>query len=186
MKFKRVFIWYALPIALAAVWLVAFYLPLSSSIKAQSQELKALKRESAKMDTQMVALIETKKRSEQARITLEEFQAQLPVVDELPDFVRSLAAAAKKDGIAIDGFSNILAPVDAGDKMPLVTSVFEIDLKGRYLEIGGFVEELGSKKAFKDILIATIGYSEKEYPSLTGRFVVELRAWKGKIADEGK
>lgn len=186
MKFKTVFIWYATPFVLAIAWVAAFYIPMSSRIGAQERELKTVKQESERIDTQAAATIEMKKRSEQAKTTFEEFQAQLPVVEELPGFVRAVAASAKKDGVTVVGFNNILASVDTEEKLPLVTSVFEIDLRGRFWEIGRFVEDLGSKRAFKDVLIAKIGYNEKEYPMLTGKVVVGLRAWKGKIGVEGK
>ncbi len=186
MKFKPIFVWYAVPVLLVAVWVAAFYIPMSSSIKARERQLKDLKQESERIDAQAVAMIEMKKRNEQARIRFEEFQTQLPVVEQLPDFVRTVAASAKKDGVTVINFSNILASFDTGERLPLVTSIFEIDLKGRFLDLGKFVEDLGNERAFKDVIIAKIGYNEKEYPILTGKVVVGLRAWKRKIGVEGK
>jgi Tfp pilus assembly protein PilO len=186
MKFRSIYIWYSVPLVLSVVWLAAFYFPVSGAIKARERELKSLRQESEKIDKETINVLQLKRRAEEARIKLEDFERELPVIDQLPDFIRAMTITARKGGVVVEGFNNIFASLDTGGKLPLVSSVFDLNVKGRFADMGRFVEELGSRKAFKQMLIARITYDEKEYPVLTGRFVVELRAWKRKISSEGK
>ena len=61
--------------------------------------------------------------------------------------------------------------------------VFEVGLKGGFLEMGRFLEDLSNRTAFKGIKAARISYDDKEYPQLNGRFVIEFKALKGKKSE---
>ena len=55
----------------------------------------------------------------------------------------------------------------------------EIDLRGKYLEIGRFIEELEQKSAYGGIRRAKLAYDEKEYPILKGTVLLECKTLRG-------
>ncbi len=65
----------------------------------------------------------------------------------------------------------------------MLNPVFEVGLKGGFLEMGRFLEDLSNKTAFKSVQAARIGYDEREYPQLSGRFMIEFKALKGKKSE---
>jgi hypothetical protein len=67
----------------------------------------------------------------------------------------------------------------------IVHPVFEMGIKGRFLDMGQFLEELSARTAYGSIKQARIACDEKEYPVLSGRFVIEFKALKER-AREGK
>ena len=81
---------------------------------------------------------------------------------------------------SLNGYYNTL---DVVQGVGLVNPVFEMGLRGGFLEMGRFLEELSGKAAFKGIQAARIDYGEKEYPLLTGKFVIEFKALKGRKSE---
>jgi hypothetical protein len=53
-----------------------------------------------------------------------------------------------------------------------------MELKGKFLDIGKFLEGVEKQKGYKRIVGGRILYADKDYPVLTGKFLVEFRAWK--------
>ena len=64
--------------------------------------------------------------------------------------------------------------------------VFDLGFKGRFMEMGKFLEYMSSSKAFRKILKGRINYNDKDYPMLAGNFEVEFKAWKERGALESK
>jgi len=50
MKFKSIYLWYGLPIALIVAWVLLFYMPFSSHIKNRGKEILNIKQEDKKVD----------------------------------------------------------------------------------------------------------------------------------------
>jgi hypothetical protein len=185
-KHRDTYLWCAVPAALAVIWVFAVYLPVSAKITAKERELVSVRQESQRIDATIKTMAEWKKKGEESKHSVEQFEAEIPVVDQLPDFMRALTITAQKHHVAVTTLDNVLPSLDAGEDLPLVSSVFEIEVKGRFLDMGRFVEDLQGRKAFKEMLSARISNNDKEYPLLNGKFVTEFKAWKGKLNVEGK
>ena len=59
-------------------------------------------------------------------------------------------------------------------------------MKGRFTEMGKFLEQVSLSKAYRKILKGQISYTDKEYPLLAGKFEIEFKAWKERSALESK
>jgi hypothetical protein len=114
------------------------------------------------------------------------FQTNIPVFDEFPGVMKDITGRAKKNGIFITEFNSLFTSIDKKRASMLTYPIFEVGLKGRFLEIGKFLEELENDNTFKGILGARLSYDDKEYPVLTGKFVIEFKAWKEKQIFESK
>lgn len=186
MKFKVIYLWFALPVVVIIAWVLVFYMPMSARIKAKEREVAALEGEMQRADNDIKNIMEVKKRNEEMKQSFQELETQIPAFEELPEFMGEIVKVAKGEGIVLDKFSSMFASAEMGQKGGLTNPVFEIGLKGRFLQMGRFLERLGDKKAFGGITKARIVYDEKEYPVLTGSFVLEFKAWKEKRYLEGK
>jgi Tfp pilus assembly protein PilO len=178
LKFRRSYVWIGLPIIIAAVWFFVFYIPINGKIINKRNEFNQARQQNQKVDAEIRALMETKKKEETVKVSLREYRSQIPFYDNLPDFIYRLAAKARDGGLRLDKFNGIFKSLDVQPKTILTYPVFEIGLRGRYVEIGKFLEEVGSSKAYRRILKGQISYNEKEYPLLTSRFEIEFKAWK--------
>jgi Tfp pilus assembly protein PilO len=178
MKFKLIYIWYAFPVVLIIVWALVFYLPLSTKTKQKNMELLNVKREYQTADNDMKQMLSIKNMDQNALLSLKETQLQIPAIDEFPDFMREVLRDARTYSVVFSDFSGTFTFLEASQKSILANPVFEIGLKGRFLDIGKFLEALGSRKAFKGIQKAQILHNEKEYPMVDGTFLVEFKAWR--------
>ena len=185
MKFKSIYLWYGLPIALIVAWVLLFYMPFSSHIKNRGKEILNIKQEDQKVDISIKGMVELVNKQAQWRQSLSEFKTQAPDLERFPEFMREVMKLARDRGIAIERFSSVFTSIGTEQKSQLINPVFEIEIKGGFLETGKFLEELGNKMVYRGIQKAQISYDEKEYPVLTGKYVVEFKAMKGK-AFEGK
>jgi Tfp pilus assembly protein PilO len=186
MKFKPIYIWFAAPVIIVVAWVLAFYIPLSSKIKVKNQGLSRLKTEEQAIDNDIVNMLQTKDKGAKMERFIKTFQANIPVFDDFPKVMKDIARTAKKNGMLITDFNSSFTSIDKKKASALTYPVFEIGLKGRFLEMGKFLEELESNKAFKGIMNAKLSYDEKEYPVLTGIFMIEFKAWKEKQIVESK
>ncbi len=186
MKFKPLYVWFATPVIVIVAWVLAFYMPLSSKIKLINQELSRLKTEEQAIDTNIDNMIQIKDKGARMDQLIKTFQANIPVFDDFPGVMKDIARTAKKNGIFITDFNSSFTSIDKKRASMLTYPVFEIGLKGRFLEMGKFLEELENNNAFKGIMNAKLSYDEKEYPVLTGIFMIEFKAWKEKQIFESK
>jgi Tfp pilus assembly protein PilO len=186
MKFKPLYIWFALPVVVIVAWILAFYMPLSSKIKIKNQELSRLKTEEQAIDNDINNMLQIKDRGTKMEQLIKTFQANIPVFDEFPVVMKEIVMTAKKNGLFLTDFNSSFRSIDKTRTSLLTYPIFEIGLKGRFLEMGKFLEELEDNNFFKGILNAKLSYDEKEYPVLTGKFVIEFKAWKEKQILESK
>ncbi len=185
MKFKSIYVWFALPVVLVVLWITLFYLPLTANIAKTEKETLTLRQESARTENQISIVLNLKKRDVRMRQLLADISKQIPMLASFPDVMLSVAKTARKEGLFLQDFSTMPLVEASGRQVSLVTPVIEIGVKGRFLDLGRFVENLGRTGAFKGITKASVVVSEKEYPFVSAKVAAEFRAWKEKDS-EGK
>jgi Tfp pilus assembly protein PilO len=178
MRFKSLYLWIALPIVIAAVWFFVFYMPIKADISNKRNELNDVKQQTQKVETDIKALTEMKRKEDSIKASLREYRGQIPLFDNFPDFIYQVAGSARKSGLVLDKFSGTFKSLDMQPKTILTYPVFEVGLKGRFMEMGKFLEQISSSRAYRKIIKGAISYNEKEYPLLAGRFEIEFKAWK--------
>lgn len=186
MKFKGIYIWYAIPVVLITVWILAVYMPMSSRTKTKNSELLNVRKESQAVDSSISSILEGKSREEKIKASIKELESGIPFFDRFPDFIKDIIRSTKKFGVVITSFSSVFSTIDIKSSSVLITPAFEIGIKGRFMEISRFLEELENNRAFKGVTKAQLLYDEKEYPVLTGKFVVEFKSWRKVPNIEGK
>ena len=184
-KFKMFYVWLAVPVIIIILWVFVFYMPFLVKIKQKEKELSSLKQEEQKIELNIKTAIDVKKRSEQVKSSIVEIQMQLPTIDEFPDFMIKMLKDIRKEAITLSSFSSNFSSLGGEPGLLLVHPVFEIGLKGKYINMGKFLDDLEDGKVYRGILRAKISYDEKEYPALTGKFAVEFTARRSGVL-EGK
>jgi hypothetical protein len=183
MNFKSIYLWFGLPILVIVAWVLLVYVPMDSSAKSKERKLTAIKNERQTVEKDMkdfVGEVTTQKRLHES---YDEFMGQTPVVERMPEYMKNVMNMAKNKGIAIGSLSGYYSSLDVSQRAGLVNPVFEVGLKGGFIEMGRFLEDLSNRTAFKGIQAARISYDEKEYPQLSGKFVIEFKALKGKKSE---
>ncbi|OPY79704.1 MAG: hypothetical protein A4E64_00348 [Syntrophorhabdus sp. PtaU1.Bin058] len=185
MRFKSIYIWYGMPLALIIIWVFAVYLPFSSQVKSREISLESVKQERKQVEASIITISQQAKSDEKWKESLVEFKTKAPLIEKMPDFIREIEKAARNRGVIVDNVAGIHSTIDTEQKSYVINPVFEFELKGGFLETGRFLEELSKRIAFKGIQKARISYNEKQYPTVAGRYTIEFKALKGKIF-EGK
>lgn len=178
MKFKRIYLWYSLFVIVVLVWILVFYMPLSLKIRQKEQALNALKKELEIQNATIDSLIKNKGKNEMILASIKGYIEEIPIFERLPDFVKNLIGRSNRYGIVITDLNSVYLSQEKGSKTILLFPVFDITVKGRFMDIGNFLEKLTDYKAYKAIKKIELLYDEKEYPILTGRFVLEFKAWR--------
>ena len=186
MRFKSLYVWIGIPVIVVIVWFLVFYMPMKAEINNKKNELQEVKKQTEKVETDIKGLMEMKRKEESIKASLKEYQGQIPLFDNFPDFIHTVAGAARKGGLALDRFSGTFRTLDLQPKTILTYPVFEIGLKGRFVEMGKFLEQVSASKAYRKIVKGQISYTDKEYPLLAGKFEIEFKAWKERSALETK
>lgn len=179
------YVWLVVPVMIIVLWVFIFYMPFSAKIKQKEKELSNLKQEEQKIEVNIRDAIDVKKRKEQVKSSIIELQMQLPTIDEFPDFMIGLLKDIRKEAVSLSSFSSNFSSLESRPGLLLVHPVFEIGLKGKYINMGKFLDDLEDRKVYRGILKAKISYDEKEYPALTGKFAVEFTARRSGVL-EGK
>ena len=179
------YVWLAVPVIIIALWVLVFYMPFSAKIKQKEKEISNLKQEEQKIELNIKTAIDVKKQKEQVKLSIIELQMQLPTIDEFPDFMIKLLKNTRKDAVSLSSFSSNFSSLGSTPGLLLIHPVFEIGLKGKYINMGKFLDDLEDGKFYRGILRAKISYDEKEYPTLTGKFAVEFTARRSGVL-EGK
>jgi Tfp pilus assembly protein PilO len=185
MKFKSLYLWFAAPVILIGIWVVAFYLPLTAQIQKIEKETVNVRQEGSRVDSQIALVLDMRKKDAVTRQLLAEISTRIPMFSTFPEFMLSIARSARKAGLSLDSFNAMPVAETGGRQVSLVTPVIEIGAKGRFLEIGRFIDNTAGTGAFKGISKASIMMAEKDYPLVTAKVAVEFRAWKEKDG-EGK
>ena len=186
MRFKGLYLWIGIPVVAAVVWFFVVYMPIKAEIANKRNELNEAKQQTQKVEGDIKALTEMKRKEEGIKTSLREYRGQIPLFDNFPDFIYQVAGGARKSGLALDKFSGTFKTLDMQPKTILTYPIFEIGLKGRFMEMGKFLEQVSSSRAYRKIMKAQIVYNEKEYPLLAGKFEIEFKAWKERGALEGQ
>ena len=113
-----------------------------------------------------------------------EFLTQTPSMDRMPGFIGGLLKDARSKGMAVGNLSGNYSSIDTAHR-GIVNPVFEMNIKGGFLDMGKFLEEISQKTAFKGVQKARIAFDDKDNAVLSGRFVIEFKALKGRPG-EGK
>ncbi|HNQ63762.1 MAG TPA: hypothetical protein PKK34_08745 [Syntrophorhabdaceae bacterium] len=183
-KFKRFYLWFLLPLTVIFLWIFIFYMPFSAKIKQKEKEIAAVKQEIRVIEQNINNSIDIKRKGDQIKASMHEIQMQLPTIDVFPEFMIKLLKSIKKESIKLSSFSSNLSSLEGKPNLLLVHPVFEIGLKGRFINMGRFIDELDDGKYFRSILRAKISYDEKEYPILTGKFTTEFTARRSGILED--
>jgi Tfp pilus assembly protein PilO len=186
MKFRVVYLWFGLPVLIVVFWLLAFYAPMAAAINGQRKELLSVQKERQTIDRALRDIIEARKKDARARSSLEGSFRNIPLYSHFPGVIRMVAQTAKREGIVIDALDTTMIPNEPQQPNALTKPTLDMALKGRFLDMGRFLEDIQKQSGFKRIDEARISYNDKEYPVLTGRFLVEFRAWRGNTAFENK
>jgi Tfp pilus assembly protein PilO len=186
MRFKSLYFWIGIPIIIAGVWFLVFYMPMRAEVNNKQKDLQEVKKQAEKVESDIKALMEMKRKEESIKASLREYQGQIPLFDNFPDFIHSVAGGARRSGLVLDKFSGTFKTLDMQPKTILTYPIFEVGLKGRFMEMGKFLEQVSLSKAYRKILKGQISYTDKEYPLLAGKFEIEFKAWKERSALESK
>lgn len=180
MNFKSLYIWFGMPVLIIAAWIALVYIPADSAMKKKESQLSVIKNERQKLDGNLKDLTIEARTQENLQQSYNYFMRQAPVIEKMPEYMRSVMQMAKNKGVAIGSLHGYYNSIDVSQNKGLLYPVFEMGLKGGFLEMGRFLEELSGKSGFKGVQKAYISYEEKEYPALNGKFVIEFKALKGK------
>ena len=186
MRFKSLYVCIGIPVIVVVVWFLVFYMPMKAEINNKRNELQEVKKQTEKVEADIKGLMEMKRKEESIKASLKEYQGQIPLFDNFPDFIHTVAGAARKGGLGLDKFSGTFRTLDLQPKTILTYPVFEVGLKGRFMEMGKFLEQVSASKAYRKIVKGQISYTDKEYPLLAGKFEIEFKAWKERSALETK
>jgi Tfp pilus assembly protein PilO len=179
MKFRVTYLWFGLPVLIVVLWFLAFYIPVSSFVNKQRNELSTAQRTRETMDKSVKDLLEIRKRDAQARSSLDGMSRNMPVYQQFPAVIKAVAESGKKGGVVFETLNSVVLPNDFQQSPALIKPALDIGLKGRFLDIAKFLEGVERQKGYKRIADGKVSYADKDYPVLTGKFLIEFRAWKG-------
>lgn len=179
MKFKSIYIWFSIPILLIVIWFLVVYIPVNAGMRKKDMQLTDAKNQRLTLEKSMKDLINETSTQKKLHESYDYFMSEMPVVGGLPDYMKALMNTAKNKGVLINRVNAHYDTVDINQKTNLINPVFDLSLNGDFLEIGRFLEEMSHKSAYRKIQFARFNYTDKEYPQLSGQFVVELKALKG-------
>jgi len=183
MNFRSLYLWFGLPVLVIVAWVLLIYMPMDSGAKNKEQKLTAIKNERQILEKDMKDFVGDATTQKKLQASYDEFMGQTPVVERMPEYMKNVMNMAKSKGLAIGSLSGYYSSLDISQKAGLVNPVFEMGLRGGFLEMGRFLEDLLYRTAFKGIQAARIDYDEKAYPQLTGKFVIEFKALKGRKSE---
>jgi Tfp pilus assembly protein PilO len=179
MRFRIIYLWLSLPVIIVVLWFFAFYIPVSSFIKKEHEELSTAQRARAMVEGSVRDMLEVGKRDAQARSSLDVMSRNMPTLNQFPSVIKTVAEIGKKEAIVFETLSSVLLPNDPQQPISLIKPALDIGVKGRFLDIGRFLEVVEKQKGYKRISDGRLSYTDKDYPVLTGKFLIEFRAWKG-------
>jgi Tfp pilus assembly protein PilO len=175
-KFRPSYLWSLIPIIVVLGWIFGFYTSVSSRIGNVEKELTASQAEMIVLQNEIDKLTALKRKGEETKSRIDVMSAKIPKRDEIPGFMREIVRAAKMRGLAVEDFTSNLSSLEDRQSSSIINPEIEMVIKGKYLQIGRFLDDLDKNKAFRGILNAHIYYEDKEYPVLTGRFVLQFKA----------
>lgn len=184
MNYKNLLIWIGAPIVVIVLWVLIVYMPIDSLAKKGHNEINSILKERKDLETSLVTMSQQTQTQEKLKRSYDDFLVQTPTIERMADFMAGVVNGARMRGMGVEGLSGQYNTMDLSQKS-VINPVFELGLKGRFLDMGRFIEDLSEKTAFKGVQKARIVYDEKEHPVLSGRFVIEFKALKERSL-EGK
>ena len=183
MNFKRMYIWFALPLILFVIWFSLVFIPLNSGIKSRESDLARITSDTQSLEKAMKELLNRSSDQKRLHESYEQFMAQTPTVDRMPEYMKSLTGLARMRGVLVETISARYDTIDPSQNSQIFNPVFEMGLKGDFLDMGRFLEDMSRKGAYKNVQAARIDYSDKEYPQLSGNFAIEFKALKDVLSE---
>jgi hypothetical protein len=179
MKVKAIHLWLGLPVAIIVFWLAAFYAPLSLWMEKSRKDLSVLQGRRAELDRALAGVVAMKRRDAAMEVQFDKSSRRIPAFSRLPAFMETISGRAKNHRVVLSALTSPINSLHVDQGSPVVKPIFELGLKGRFLDMGRFIEALAEEQGFNRIVYANISYDGKEYPVLTGKLMVEFKAWKG-------
>jgi Tfp pilus assembly protein PilO len=177
MNYKNL-IWLIGPAAaIILLWVFAVYMPLNAQAIKGQNSLKAVLQERKALETSIMSMTRQVQDEEALKKSYDEFLTQAPAVGRMGEYMAGVVHVAKLRGMSLERLSGHYESMEVSYKN-VVRPVFEMGFKGRFLDMGRFLEELSGRTAYGSIKQARIMYDDKEYPVLSGRFVIEFKALK--------
>ncbi len=184
MSYKNLLIWIGAPLVIIVLWVLVVYMPIDAQAKKGQNAINSILKERKDMETSIMTMSQQMQTQENLKRSYDDFLSQTPTIEKMAGFMANVVNAAKTRGMGVERLSGQYNTMDLSQK-GIMNPVFELGLKGGFLDMGRFLEELSEKTAFKGVQKARIAYDERDYPVLSGRFVVEFKALKGRPL-EGK
>jgi len=178
MRFKIIYLWFSLPFLLAILWFLAFYMPVSSFTVKQQAELSAAQRTREVTGNALRDVLEARTKDAQARLSIDRISKNMPMYHQFPSVLKAVVESGNKGGVVFDSLNSVVLPNDSQQIPSLIKPALDMGLKGRFLDICKFLEGAGQQKGYKRIADGRLTYTDKDYPVLTGKFLIEFRAWK--------
>ncbi len=184
MNYKKLAVWFGIPLAMIIVWVFAVYLPINAGANKKQNTINAILKERKDIETNVMSMSREIQTQEGLKKSYNDFLDQTPSIDKMPGFMGALVRDARSKGMAVENLNGHYNSMDTARK-GIVNPVFEMGLKGGFLDMGKYLEEISQKTAFKGVQKARIAYDDKDNAVLAGRFVIEFKALKGRPG-EGK
>lgn len=184
MSYKNLIWSVGLPVAIVLVWILAVYIPMSVQAKKGQTSLNAVLQERKALEANLLTMTQQVQTQASLKKSYDQFLSQAPTIDRMGQFMAGVVHSAKSRGMSLERLNGEYSSMEAS-RQNVIHPVFEMGVKGKFLDMGKFLEELSGKTAFAGIRKARIAYDEKEYPVLSGRFVIEFKALRERTF-EGK
>ncbi|MCS7280765.1 MAG: type 4a pilus biogenesis protein PilO [Desulfobacterota bacterium] len=181
MKFKTAYLYLLFPCLFLVVWLVTVYFPFSSKIEGGKKKLKELKDERAKIERETEVIIKLTSQRKDMEGMLKEVKAKIPEFGQTPFLIREIAQEAKKRGLVVESITGLFNSLKSLEGKVLIYPSFEITVKGRFLDVGIFLENLEKNPAIKGVVKGKISVDEKDSKYVRAQMVLEIKALKGEI-----
>lgn len=164
-------------VVIVLLWVFAVYVPMNAQAKKGQNSLAAVLQEQKALEASILTMTQQVQNQETLKKYYDEFLTRAPAIGRMGEYMAGVVNSAKSRGMSLESLSGQYESMQITNRN-VVHPVFEMGIKGRFLDMGMFLEELSGRTAYGSIKQARITYDEKEYPVLSGRFVIELKALK--------
>ena len=178
MKLKKVHVYLFLPFIFSALWLSLFYYPLGAAVEENKKKLTELRKEREKVEREVEYLFQINRKSKELEATLRELKSKIPEIGGSVTFLKEMVSEGRKKGVRVETITSLFSSFKSLEGKRFVYPVFEVTLKGRFVEMGKFLEDLNEKEVVSGIIGGRLYVDEREYPNVTGKITLEIRAFK--------